>query len=82
MFGVGYVSPRAFGGSHSGLAEHSSLLGCDVVSLGKYVWSSQGLHLWVKVLHFLELLYAEGAGPPILRRRKLLTYRQCSIPEI
>jgi hypothetical protein len=32
MFSVGYVSPRGFGGSHSGLAEDSSLLGCDVVS--------------------------------------------------
>jgi len=32
MFSVGYESPRGFGGSHSGLAEDSSLLGCDVVS--------------------------------------------------
>ena len=74
MFSVGYVSPPGFGGSHSGLAEDSSLLGCDVVSPGKYVWTSEGFHLRVKVLHFLELHYPEG--------RKLLTYRQCSIPEV
>jgi hypothetical protein len=81
---MGYVIPRGFGGSHSGLAEDSSLLGCDVVSLGKYGWSSESLHHLVKVLHFLEVHCLEGAGPTILRRRKLLvlTYRQCSIPEI
>ena len=82
MFSVGYVSPRGFGGSHSGLAEDSSLLGCDTVSVVKYVWSSEGLHRRVKVLRFVELLYPEGAGPTILRRRKLRTYRQCSMPEI